>query len=228
MKTADTRFSARAAKFRDVEILDSVLTRFNEQGCFQTTIDHVLADVGIGKGTLYRSYESRDDLFRAALRAGIDTLRARCERLWEINRTDPAAGFRATITELVSLNDRRDATSPATLAGLRCCCEWMRKDDADAGNLESVLVPLVRHCQAARLVDAAAGPSLVAAVIMALVNSAALADYFGRESREGAAARPDPPDSNHAADVAAQVVELVQRAFPSVRDLAPRLGRSMT
>jgi len=46
------RFGARAAKRRGDEIVDFLLARFNEYGCFQTTVDHVLLeDVGIGKGT---------------------------------------------------------------------------------------------------------------------------------------------------------------------------------
>ena len=203
-----------------------MLARFNKQGCFQTTIDHVLADVGIGKGTLYREYPTRDDLFKAALRAGLDTLRARCEHAWETHGPDPAARLRATIAELVSLNRRRDATSPATLARLRCGCHWMSHSDPGDGNVESVLVPVVQRCQAARVIDEAAGPSLVAAVIVALVNSAPIVECLGGEPRAEAAASRNPSGGSQTTDVADQVVALIQRAFPLMRDVVSVLAEA--
>ena len=217
-ETPANRFGARAAKQRGDEIVDSLLARFNEHGCFQTTVDHVLADVGIGKGTLYRHYESREDLFKAALHVGLDALRVRCESVWEAQGADSAVAFRATIAELVSLNRRREAVSPATLARLGCGCQWMSKSDPDDRNLESALVSLVQRCQSTRLVDAAADPSLIAAVIMALVNSEATINCFGGELLEESAASRNAACSGQTADVADRLVELIQRAFPAARD----------
>ena len=93
----------------------------------------------------------------------------------------------------------------------------MSKSDPDVGHLESVLVPLVQRWQAVRLVDPAVDPSLIAAVIMALVNSTATINYFGGEPLEGAAVSPNPPGSSQTTDVADRLVEVIQRAFPSVR-----------
>ena len=51
---AKERFAERAAKQRDAVISRSLLVCFNEHGCFETTLDQVAAEVGIGKGTSYR------------------------------------------------------------------------------------------------------------------------------------------------------------------------------
>ena len=110
---AEESFAKRAAKQRDAEILHSLLKCFNKRGCFETTLDQVAADVGIGKGTLYRHYSSREDLFEAALQAGIEGLIVRCHGIWDAHAPDFDAALRVLIGEFVSLNHREDPRRPA-------------------------------------------------------------------------------------------------------------------
>jgi len=77
--------------------VQSLLACFNERGYVETTLDQVATDVGIGKGTLYRHYSSREDLFEAALRAGIEALMDRCRGISETHAADFDAAFRALI-----------------------------------------------------------------------------------------------------------------------------------
>lgn len=209
-------FSKRAAAQRNTEILTALLVCFNERGCFKTGIEHVIAKVGIGKGTLYRHYPSREDLFTAALQAGLDALRVRCQSVWETHRTDPDEGFREVITELVSLNRRREAVSPAALGRLVCGCDWMRDGDRGQGKLEAALVPLVRSWQADRLFDRAADPLLVAAVILALVNAPAIISYSGGEPVEESQASGSFRTTGRPRDPTDRLIEIIRRVFPPV------------
>jgi AcrR family transcriptional regulator len=196
------RFAERATSLRDRQILDALLQGFSIQGCFQTNVDRVATEVGIGKGTLYRHYPSREDLFNSALKAGIAALGARCLDVLAPHEHDPSAGFHAVVTELVSLNRRRAAVSLDTLSRLGCGCHWMSKSKANDGILEAAIVPLVRRWQAARLFDESADPSWIAAVIVALVNSPAVINGTGTES-----------------DAADRLVDLFRRAFRAARRL---------
>ena len=205
---AEERFAQRAAKQRDAAMLRSLLTCFNEHGCFETTLDQVASDVGVGKGTLYRHYTSRDDLFEAALRAGIEALLLRCRSIWETHAADSDAGFRAVIDDLVALNLRGDPLSPATLSRLRCSCRWLNRSQPDKGEFEIALTPLVRDWQAAGLFDQATDASWIAAVTGALVNSLATTGPDGQEP------------------VAGRLVEILRRAFaPAPQSIIAVVGR---
>jgi AcrR family transcriptional regulator len=208
------RFSTRAESQRNAEILDSSLSCFNEQGCFQTKVDQVVAKVGIGKGTLYRHYASREDLLKGALQKGVDTLRGRCQDINETYATDPEGGARAVIRHFVSLNSSGEAGSPATLARLECGCRWMR-NGLDDRALDAVLLPLVRNWQAARLFDETANPAMIAAVIIALVNSPGFNAPAGEPGEEPEASRSFR-SSGQTPDTADRLVTLIRRAFPPV------------
>ena len=215
-----TRFSGRAATQRNAEILKATLHSFSEHGCFQANLDQVIASVGIAKGTLYRHYPSREDLFNAGLNAGLEDLRVRCRRVGEAHETDPQTGFRAVIDELVSLNRQQAPTSPAALARLICCCEWSSASTEDRSSLEAVFLPLVQHWQARHLFDQAVDPFAIAASITALVNSPALIASGGtpaRDTRVGA--RPRDADQQPSSSVTDLITRLLCRAFaPDSRD----------
>lgn len=214
------RFRARAALRRNAEILDSLLACSNEQGCFQTKVEDVVAKVGIGKGTLYRHYSSREELFKSALHRGIDILRGRCQSVWETHGADPEEGVRAVIGELVSLNRSRADVSPASLAHLDCGCGWMTPADPPDENLDSMLVPLVQRWQLVRLFDEVAAPSLIAAVIITLVNSPAILSCSGGESAGEPQASANLRRGDRVPHIADRLVSLLTRAFPPVRRTA--------
>ena len=167
---AKGRFAARIVEQRDAMILDSLLACFAEHGCFETKIDQVVTEVGIGKGTLYRHYPSREDLFKAAVRRGVEVLRVRCQGIWEMHAIDPKAALRSVIGELVALNRRDDPVSPATLARLSCGRKWNSIHRTDDQELEAALVPLVRSWQLAGLIDNATDTRWVAALTTALAG----------------------------------------------------------
>lgn len=210
---AEERFIKRAAKQRDAAILQSLLACFNERGCVETTLDQVATDVGIGKGTLYRHYSSREDLFEAALRAGIEALMDRCRGISETHAADFNAAFRALIGDLVALNRRGDPLSPATLARLYCNCRWLNPSQPNNGKLELALTPLVRDWQAAGLFDRTTDSSCIAAVMVAVVNALAVTRHGAKEPVASPVANTDPGRPAHDADIAGRIVEVLLRAF---------------
>lgn len=168
----DDRWTARAERQRDAAILDCALRTFSELGCFQAKLDHVTAEVGIGKGTLYRHYASRGELFAAALRVNIDALVSHCRGIWQAKEANPYAAFCAVIDELVRLNHDAAALSPATLTRLQCSGLWANPDEQNE-KVESIAVafiPLVRTWQTAGLLHPGWDPGWIASVTLAVVG----------------------------------------------------------
>ena len=196
----DERFFKRITRQRDVAILRSVITCFSEHGCFDTKLDQVAEQVGVGKGTLYRHYGSRELLFDAALVSGVQALVVQCQGIWDTHAADPGAALHAVIGEFLSLNHRRDPVSPGALSRLGCSCKWSSVSHSDDQNIEFALVPLARSWQAAGLFDAAADPCWLVAVTIALVNS----PVVDRESLD-------------TAGMARRIVEVLGRAFAPAR-----------
>jgi len=70
------RFARHIKGIRNEEILKAALKEFGHRGSTMR-IEDVTASVGIGKGTLYRHYDSRLNLLRAALAYGVRELHLR-------------------------------------------------------------------------------------------------------------------------------------------------------
>jgi len=171
------------------DVLDALLDVFAERGCFNTSVDAVAASVGIGKGSVYRHFESREALCQAALAHGASGLVAHCRQVWEAQAgAAPAARLLALITELVALNERTDPQSPNTLLRLSCSNRWTGAGQAPEA-LTSAVVPLVREWQAAGLFDAGEDPRWIAAVLLGLVSSLPLTVAAGAEGHDQTAAR---------------------------------------
>ncbi len=223
---AQESFTKRAAKQRDTAILQSLLTCFNERGCFGTTLDQVATEVGIGKGTLYRHYDSREDLFEAALRAGIEGLIARCHGNWEAHAPDFDTALRVVIGDLVSLNHRGDPLSPATLARLCCGYRWLSPSHREEGKLEVAFTPLVRGWQVVGLFERTTDPSWIAAVTLALVNSLAVTRHGSQEVVEPSVTSTRPRSPASEADIASRIVGVLRRAFaPTLQPTTAVTGR---
>lgn len=204
----------------------SLLACFNEHGCFETTLDQVAAEVGIGKGTLYRHYTSKDDLFEAAFRAGVDALIVRCRGIWEAHAPDFDAALRVLIGELVSLNHRGDPLSPATLKRLGCGCRWLSPSRSGEGKLEVAFTPLVRGWQDAGLFERTTDPSWVAAVTLALVNSLAVTRHGSKDVVEPSVTSTAPRGPAYEADIASRIVGVLRRAFaPAPQSTVAVVGR---
>ena len=222
VSAAKPSFAALVAKQREATILDAALARVNDRGYCQTTLDQVASDVGVGKGTLYRHFPSREALFSAAFHRGVQALRARCLELQEAHVGSSEAGLRAVIVELVSMNQRGAPGSPASLFRLQCGYPWMSRGDLDGGRLDVALIPLVRHWQVEGCVDSAADPASTAAFVAAIVSSPGVTGRGDRGDREGmepsrARTRSQDPATTAVAAIADGVVDLLRRAFgPSI------------
>ncbi|MDC8783838.1 TetR/AcrR family transcriptional regulator [Roseateles koreensis] len=61
----------RRKEARPQELLDAALTLFVERGFAATRSEEVAARAGVSKGTLYRYYPSKEDLFKAVVRENL-------------------------------------------------------------------------------------------------------------------------------------------------------------
>jgi len=193
-------FEEQVQGIRDEEILKAALKVFGERGQLMR-IEDVTVAVGIGKGTLYRHYESRLHLLRAALAYGVRELQARA--LAARNAVRDNAGGRAdeltaVIGELAEMNVRHDAASPAVLCRLATCEQWPEPLD-EAVEPTSALDPLMAQWQADGLLDPSEAPAWMTSVVFGAINSPLAA--AGGNGQVGA--------------VATRVSALVRRAFPA-------------
>ena len=192
---------------RDEEILKAALKVFGQRGQLMR-IEDVTVAVGIGKGTLYRHYDSRVNLLRAALAYGVHELQARAAAARDAVRAADGsreAALTAVIAELAALNARRDAVSPAVLARLRTCEEWPTGLDAGA-EPTAALEPLIAQWQGDGLLDPSETPAWITTLVLGAVNSPL---YAAATNGNGGASSGD------GADVAERVSAMIRRAFPA-------------
>lgn len=57
-----------------VRILESAYDVFAEKGFYHATVDEIAEKAGVGKGTVYRHFDSKDNLFRAVVQEKLDDL----------------------------------------------------------------------------------------------------------------------------------------------------------
>lgn len=108
--SSPTRRRARRKDARPAEIVAAALRLFAERGFAATKLEDVAAAAGIGKGTIYLYFPTKDDLFRAVVRQAVlpnleaatalaadversaaDTLRLLAERFLEALESDLTA-----------------------------------------------------------------------------------------------------------------------------------------
>jgi len=197
----------QAQGVRDEEILKAALKVFGERGQLMR-IEDVTVAVGIGKGTLYRHYDSRVNLLRAALAYGVRELQARAFAARDAVR-DADGGreeeLTAVIADLAAMNARHDAVSPAVLARLRSCEEWPTGIEEGA-EPTAALEPLIAQWQADGLLDRSETPAWITTMVLGAVNSPLYAASTNGNGDDDHAAR--------AAQVAERVSAMIRRAFP--------------
>lgn len=74
MPQADTPRPARRARRKDArsgEIIEAALSLFSERGFAATKLEDVAAAAGIGKGTIYLYFPTKEALFRAVVRQAV-------------------------------------------------------------------------------------------------------------------------------------------------------------
>jgi AcrR family transcriptional regulator len=64
----DTKRRSRRKEARPTEIVEAALALFTERGFAATRLEDVAAGAGIGKGTIYLYFPTKEELFRAVVR----------------------------------------------------------------------------------------------------------------------------------------------------------------
>jgi len=171
------RFARQIKGIRNEVILKAALKEFGHRGSTMR-IEDITASVGIGKGTLYRHYDSRLNLLRAALAYGVRELHGRALAARDACVAEGGGqgdqGLTAVIVELAVMNTHGDPASLASLCRLRRCESWPEPLDA-ACEPHGALGPLIVRWQADGLFDRGERPDWIAALIIGAVNSPLLA-----------------------------------------------------
>jgi AcrR family transcriptional regulator len=168
--TTQGRFTERVAALRDAEIRQTALNCFNENGCFKTDLDQVARLVGVGKGTVYRHYGSKQLLLKSTLETGMEKLHAACEALSQEHADNPRRAFELTVRTMVGLNLRRDPSSPATLSRLLCGCRWSGTDLA-VSTLTDAFALCVKKWQGDGVLRTDTDATWMATSMLALINA---------------------------------------------------------
>lgn len=80
---------------RRSQILAHAIRHFAKEGFASANLDQVIADIGCGKGTIYRYFKSKDDLFRAAVD---EVMRGLLEATAPAAGLDPLEQLREAVT----------------------------------------------------------------------------------------------------------------------------------
>jgi len=103
---------SRRKEARPGEILDAALTVFAERGFAATRLDAVAAAAGIGKGTIYLYFSSKEDLFRAVVRQRLLPNLEEIERALAADTGSAADQLRLIVGRIARLTDSKLAVLP--------------------------------------------------------------------------------------------------------------------
>lgn len=92
------------AKEREQQIIRAAAKRFAKHGMNKTTLDEIARDIRIGKATIYHYFESKDELFFAALKWEADNFIEDIKAIF--NNPEIAVGAR--ILEYISFKENID------------------------------------------------------------------------------------------------------------------------
>ena len=91
---------------KDQLILKTAERLFAEGHYHEITLDHLCKEAGIGKGTVYRYFEDKEDLYYQVILRGLDELVASVREVAERER-DPVEGLRQVARRLTDFYARR-------------------------------------------------------------------------------------------------------------------------
>jgi AcrR family transcriptional regulator len=91
---------------RQAEILDAAAAVFAEQGFAAAQVQEIADRLGIGNGTVYRYFPTKEKLFLAAVERGLKELAAEMDRVME-QPLDPLAILETMIREYLKFFHRR-------------------------------------------------------------------------------------------------------------------------
>ena len=111
--TEKARRKPRADSIRNRELLLETATRIFSVGGSQASLEAVARQAGVGIGTLYRHFPTREALFEAVYRHEVDQLTSLAERL--VEDTEPVEALR----KWLHANVRLVATKKGMIEGLQ-------------------------------------------------------------------------------------------------------------
>src|SRR6516162_1883174 len=82
---------------RQEEILTAAAKAFAQQGFANTDVQAIADDLGIGKGTVYRYFPTKEDLFLAAVDRGLQDLSAAIDAVVVDESVDPLVRFESAV-----------------------------------------------------------------------------------------------------------------------------------
>ncbi|MFO7820757.1 MAG: TetR/AcrR family transcriptional regulator [Lentisphaeria bacterium] len=91
---------------RDREILDCAALVFAEHGYRHTDVQEIANRLGVGKGTVYRRFATKETLFLAAVDWGMQQLDRRVKEVYEAGKDDPYQAIKAVFHEYLSFFDQ--------------------------------------------------------------------------------------------------------------------------
>jgi len=97
-------------------LLSAAMAAFTEHGADDTSLEEIARRAGVGIGTLYRHFPSRQALLEAVYRDQVDGLRARAAELLESD--DPGAALAAWLRSLAAFSSTKRSLTSALLATL--------------------------------------------------------------------------------------------------------------
>jgi AcrR family transcriptional regulator len=95
-------------EFREAEILSAARQVFARQGFAEASMEDISQAAGLAKGTLYLYYHSKQELYRAALRAGLLDLCAALDRALGEAETATEAVQAYALTKIRFFDEHRD------------------------------------------------------------------------------------------------------------------------
>jgi len=95
-------------EFREAEILQAARQVFARRGFPEASMEEIAQVAGLAKGTLYLYYESKRELYRAAIRAGLVELCDALERAIDGAPTLPAQLAAYVTTKVAYFDEHRD------------------------------------------------------------------------------------------------------------------------
>src|SRR5262245_20194126 len=82
---------------RQAEILAAAAKAFAANGFANADVQAIADDIGVGKGTVYRYFPTKDELFLAAVDRGLKDLSAAIDAVVEDDTVDPLVRFEAAV-----------------------------------------------------------------------------------------------------------------------------------
>jgi TetR/AcrR family fatty acid metabolism transcriptional regulator len=95
-------------EFRTSELLAAARSVFSRKGFYNATIDDIAYEAGVAKGTVYLYFKSKNDIYIAALRDGIEGLIRDMRRQAEAGGTTETKLHRLIAAKLAFFDKHRD------------------------------------------------------------------------------------------------------------------------